>query len=81
MSINDHDMIKKLQQENHKLREALDGVITPALVGLIYGDDESERAADSDAIDVTGNGFKCQIVVKDIRVVAELLGRNPSYEH
>lgn len=79
--ITDHNSTEHLLEENRKLREALDSVITPALVGLINGDDESERAADTDAVDVTGNGFKCQISIADIRNAAKILGRDQSYEH
>ena len=57
-----------------KLHDALQGVITPALLGLINeGDDEPKAMPDDSAVDVTGNGFKCQITVGDIRKAAEAL--------
>lgn len=54
--------------EIERLREAINGVITPALLGLINdGDDEPAAMPDDAPVDITGNGFRCQITAGDIR--------------
>lgn len=71
MTTNDHKTISDTEQ---KLREALRLLITPALLGLINeGDDEPAGMPNDAAVDVIGNGLKCQITVGDIRNAARLL--------
>lgn len=65
-----------LEVERGHLLDVLNGVITPALLGLVNeGDDEPAIMPDDAVVDVTGNGFKCQIAVGDIRKAAAALDR------
>lgn len=59
------DEITRLRGENGRMVEALRGLVTPALIGLINAGDD--RMPDDAAVDVTGNGFRCQLTVGDIR--------------
>lgn len=66
--------VDALEAERGHLREVLRAVITPALLGLINeGDDEPAGMPDDAAVDVTGNGFRCQITVGDIRKASTAL--------
>lgn len=68
-------LIERIRDEKaSELRDALRGIVTPALLGLINeGDDEPKAMPDDAAVDVSGNGFRCQITVGDIRKAAAAL--------